>query len=95
MAGKRVINILARRPEDGSIELLARVSVAAPGQPATLEVIEPRVRDGITRMLDEDVFDEKTGKRLSLADSGRFLNALLRLYRSSRFWAAEAPKEYE
>lgn len=93
MAGRRVINILRRRAEDGSIELLARVCVATPGQPATYEVVQPEFHEGITRMLREEVVDEKTGTLLSLADSGRFLNALLALYRGSRFWAAEAPND--
>jgi hypothetical protein len=90
---KRVVNLLRRQPEDGSIELLARIYVHGAGEPATFEIIKTEWREGITMTILEGVPDPRTGTLTTLADGERFLDALPRHHRSSRFWAEEVPPD--
>lgn len=90
---KRVVNLLRRRPEDGSVELLARIYVYAAGEPATFEIIKSEWREGLTATIHEGAPEQRSGKLTTLADGERFLDALPLHFHGSRFWAEEVPPD--
>lgn len=85
----RVVEIRRRRPEDASVESLARVFVREPGGRAEVEILVPELREGLESMLADGVTDDVAARFVRLEDGEAFLDALPRFYRSSRFWARE------
>jgi hypothetical protein len=88
----KVVEIRRRRPEDGSIERLARVYVARPGEGAQLEVLISDFREGLEQLMAEGATDNR-GELVRMEDGERFVDALPSKYRSSRFWAEEVDEE--
>jgi hypothetical protein len=84
----RVVELLRRRPEDGQVELLARVWCDGPGLPASVEILAPQYREGIELTLAEGARDS-AGRALHVADGEAFVAALPDHHRGSRFWAVE------
>ena len=78
--------ILERRPEDGEIEPLARVSVPVPGGPAVAIAAESRYQGYVDSLLAPGVTGPG-GQRLHLADGEAFVAALPAAMRGSRLWA--------
>ena len=84
----RSVDLFRRRPEDGQIKHLARLTVRSPAGPAELEVRLPAFREGIELMLADGVPGDHGGW-FTMADGEAFLDASLAHFHGSRFWAEE------
>ncbi len=80
--------LLMRRRADAEEEALVRLTVAADGGPATVEILVPEMREGLEEMIAAGTPDGH-GHLLTIDDGAAFLNGLLLAYRGSRFWAEE------
>jgi hypothetical protein len=82
----RAVDLFRRRPEDGAIEHVARLTVSSPDAPAELEVRMPEFREGLEVMLADGVPGDRGGW-FGLPDGEAFLDAALTHFHGSRFWA--------
>lgn len=88
----RVVELRRRRPEDGSIETLARLYAPDDGGPAVIEPAELGDRDWIETLLSAGAI-AADGRVLSPADGEAFVLALPASFRGSRLWAEEVPSD--
>jgi hypothetical protein len=86
------VDLLERRPEDGAIEPLARVSVPVPGGPAVAVAADPRYQAYVATLIENGIAGPG-GRRLFLADGEAFLEALPGAMRGSRLWAEPVSEE--
>ena len=78
--------ILERRPEDGGIDVLARVAAAGPGMGAVALATDARYQGYVDTLLGNGITGPD-GTRLFLRDGDAFVNALPDAMRGSRLWA--------
>ncbi|MGI8928515.1 MAG: hypothetical protein ACR2H0_03475 [Candidatus Limnocylindrales bacterium] len=87
----KTVEIRRRRPEDGEIERLARVT-AEPGQPAEFDYLIPEFREGIEVLIADPIVDAR-GRVIAATDGEAYVAALPEVYRGSRFWAEEVRED--
>ncbi len=85
-----IVVILERRPEDGAIELLARVFVPEPGAAAIAVAADPQFVAYVASLVAPGVTGPG-GRRLFLGDGEAFVAALPDAMRGSRLWAEPVP----
>jgi hypothetical protein len=82
--------IYRRRPADGAIEVVGRIAVLEPGQPAVVLPSDDRAARSLESLVAGGV-PGHDGRRLYLSDGPAFLVALPDAIRGSRLWAEREP----
>ena len=81
-----VVEFRSRRPEDGAIEVIGRVS-AEGREPAVAVGVDAAGQAYLDRILEREI-DGPDGRTLTAADGKAFVAALPDEYRGSSLWAA-------
>jgi hypothetical protein len=89
----KVVELRRRRPEDATIETLARIYVPDSGGPAIIEPTDPGELGWIQMLLDRGGVIGARGRALTLEDGEQYVDALPSSFRGSRLWAEELPDE--
>jgi hypothetical protein len=90
----KIVELRRRRPEDASVETLARIFVpepGMPGQPAVIEPVNPAERDWVEYLISSGGVTNALGRALGVEDGEEFVAALPAALRGSRLWAEEVP----
>lgn len=85
----KIVELRRRRPEDASIETLARIYVPNRGGPAVIEPVNPAELGWIETLLSSGGVIGAGGHALELEDGERYVDALPSSFRGSRLWAEE------
>ena len=87
----RVVELRRRRPEDGTVETLARIYVPEAGGAAVVEPVRPDERAWVEGLLASGGVIGADGSELHPSDGEAYVRALPSSFRGSRLWAEEVP----
>lgn len=87
----RIIELRRRRPEDGTVQTLARIYVPEPGGRAVIEPTEATDLQWIEGLLAAGGVIGADGRELQPEDGDEYVAALPHSFRGSRLWAEEVP----
>ncbi len=88
-----IVELRRRRPEDASVETLARIYAPDPDGPAVIEPVDPADREWVEFILSSAGVTGSRGRSLSLADGEAYVRALPQSFRGSRLWAEEIAED--
>lgn len=78
-------HLCRRRPDDGSVEILAAILVRVTGGPAVIEPVKAEDRPWVEAILEPGALGPGD-RRLRPEDGEAFIRALPASYRGSRLW---------